>query len=104
MAVMVLGQNPSLERESAGIRSEADKVGGIEHHAFLRSQLLLDHIAEDATAAIVEELQRPCHFFPNRNRDDGRDDELRVGVLQGSAGGSADILKQHAVHEPGILL
>ena len=63
----------------------------------------MDHVAKDAPAAVVVELQRPGHLLPDADRHDRRDDQLRVRVLQRRPGGAADVLEEHAVDQPRVL-
>ena len=71
---------------------------------FSVGELLLDHVAVDAAAAVVEELQGAGHLLPDRDRHDRRDDQLAVGVLEAGAAGGADVLEHHAVDQPVVLL
>ena len=99
-----LGDDPGLEREPAGERAERREVGRVEDDPLLAGELLLDHVAVDAAAAVVEELQRAGHLFPDRDRHDRRDDQLAVRVLEAGPAGGADVLEEHAVDQPGVLL
>ena len=72
--------------------------------AFLGGELLLDHVAVDAAPAIIKELERAGHFFPDRDRHDRRDDQLAVRVLEAGPAGGADVLEEHAVDQPGVVL
>ncbi len=104
VARMRLGQDPGLEWEPARVGAEGGEVGGVEDDPPLGRELLLDHVAVDAAASVVEELQGAGHLLPDRDRHDRRDDELAVGVLQAGAGGGADVLEEHAVDQPRVLL
>ena len=80
------------------------KFGVSSTIALFRGQFLMDHVAVDAAAAVVEELQRAVHFLPDVDRHDRRDDQLRVRVLQRGAGGGADVLEDHAVDQARVFL
>ena len=79
-------------------------MGRVEHDPLLGGQLLLDHVAVDAAAAVVEELQRAGHLLPDGDRHDRRDDQLAVRVLEAGPAGGADVLEEHAVDQPRVLL
>ena len=104
MAGVVLGHDPGLERKPAGVGAEGREVGRVEDDPLLDGELLLDHVAVDAAAAVVEELQGAGHLFPDRDRHDRRDDQLAVRVLEAGAAAFAHVLEQHAVDQPGVFL
>ena len=67
-------------------------------------QLLLHHVAINAAAPVVEELQRAGHFLPDRDGNDGRHDQLRMGVLQRRSRRRSLVFKDQSVNEPRISL
>ena len=54
--------------------------------------------------AVVEELEGAGHLLPDRDRHDRGDDELAVRVLEAGPAGGADVLEEHAVDQPVVLL
>ena len=54
---------------------------------------MLDHVAVDAAAAVVEEFEGAGHFLPDGDGDDRGDDQLAVGVFEAGAAGGAEFLK-----------
>ena len=104
MARVMLGNDPDLEWEAAGEGAKRGEVRRVVDDPLFERELLLDHIAVDAAAAVVEELERAGHFLPDRNRNDRRDDQLAVGVLEAGAAGGARVLEEHAVHEAAVAL
>ena len=80
MAVVVLGQDPRLEGKSAGEWSEAHKVRHVENDAFLRGQLLMHHVAEDAPFFVFEPFVRRFQFVFNPARHENGCRHLRMGV------------------------
>ena len=93
MAGVVFRQNPRLEGEPAGEGTEGDEARRVQHDPLFGGQLLLDHVAVHAAAAIVVKLQRAGHFLPDVDRHDRRDDQLAVGVFQRGARRGATFLK-----------
>ena len=104
LAGMVLGNDPGFERKAAGERRQNQEAARVQHDAAGRGQLLLDHVAINAAAAVVEKLERPGHLLPDRNWHDRRDDQLRVGVFQRRTGGGPLVFEDQSVHQARIAL
>src|SRR4029077_20140009 len=58
VAGMGLGNEPGLERKPAGVVAKGREMGRIEHDPLLDTELLLNHVTEDAPSPIIIKLQR----------------------------------------------
>ena len=93
------GQQPHFKRETRRVRRQRDEVIVFADHPFAGVALLANHVAENAALFFVVVVPATVHFFAHAARNDRQRDQLRMGMLQRSAGGLAVIFENQDVAE-----
>ena len=102
--VMGFRKNPCLKGKSRSKRSHRDEGIIFEDEAFLLLYFLADDITEDAPVFIVEVIFCPLDLFCHSPGDDGKSDDLGVGMFQRSPRCHPMVLKYKNISEPLIIL
>ena len=80
--MMGFGKDPGLEWKPGGERGDREKRAVLGHKPVFLLKLLSDDIAEDTTVFIVEIGLGSFNLLAHPPRDDGKGDDLRVGMFQ----------------------
>src|SRR5579859_8045771 len=99
-----LGEQPHLEGKARGVGSDADEMFVLADDALAGIALLADDVAEDAALLFVVIVPAVVDFFADAAGNNGKRDELRMRVLDGSAGGFAVILEDEDIAETLVVL
>src|SRR5579885_406870 len=98
-----LRQDPGFKREPRRIRLDYGEPVCFGYQARARRGLLPDDVAVDAPLLEVVELPGSVEFFLHRVRNHRQRNELRMRMLERSAGGLAVVAEQHDVAEAAVL-
>jgi hypothetical protein len=102
MAAVLARQNPGFVRELTRERAKSDKLLGLSDNSRPPCQFALDHLAEHASAMLLEVVGCPMQFVLDLSRHDRGRDHLAVGVFQRGSGGRARVLEDLSVSQPRI--
>src|ERR1700742_2747475 len=101
---MTLGKYPHLKREWRRIRAKRDKVFIFRSHAHASLHLLPDNVAKNAALFVGEVTPRSFQLFHYLLGQNRQGNNLRVRMLQRSAGSFTVIFKDQNVFEAAVLL
>jgi hypothetical protein len=80
--MMGFGKDPGLKRKPGGEGSDGDERFIFGDHAVFLLKFLPNDIAENAPVFIVEIRLGSLNLFAHPPRDDGKGDDLRMGMFQ----------------------
>jgi hypothetical protein len=80
--MMSFGKNPCFKRKSRGKGGDGEEGFIFDDDTVFPLELLSDNITEDAAVFIVKIVFGPFDFFNHSFRDDGKGDDLRMGMFQ----------------------
>src|ERR1035437_2845559 len=104
MGFVALGQNPGFKGEARRIGREHGEAVGLTDQADAGCRLVADDVAEDAALLEIEKKFGGVHFFLDALGDDGKRDQLGMGMLERRARGVAIVLEEDDVAEATVLL
>src|SRR5437016_5697287 len=102
MRIVLLGQYPGLKRKARRVRSYADKMVVLADKANLGEKLLPDNIAENASLLVFVVFPGSPDLINHVSRNNGKRNELGMGMIQAGAGRLAVIFKKQ--DEPKALV